>query len=315
MIRADHGLPTVSIIVATYNRSELAARTVRSALDQSLESLEVVVSDDASPDRTVERLREIRDPRLRLHVQPQNTGVWKNWSTALGMARGKYVVFLGDDDQLSRGFAANLATLLDQLPSVGAVFSVLDFVEQSGTLIERLPAPFLEGEERPGRDVASALLAGRLYFGSAMFRRMDAVAAWERSADNGLVADWGLLLRLALQPGFRAAASPAATYFKTSHGGQLGAIRGGEVLRSLADLCNRLAGEVSDPAFRRELRRRSAFERIGYARNQAGLGDLSGCRKSFTTAVVTAPTLPVAWSRLLQAYLWSGRSTRTVRPQ
>lgn len=315
MIRADHGLPTVSIIVAACNRSELAARTVRSALDRSLENLEILVSDDAGPDRTVERPREIRDPRLRLHVQPQNTGIWKNWSTALGMARGKHVVFLGDDDQLSREFAANLATLLDQLPSVGAVSSVLDFNDRSGTLIERLPARFPEREERPRREVASALLAGRLYFGSAMFRRMDAVAARERSADNGLVAGWGLLLRLALQAGFRAAASPAATYFKTSHGGGLGAIRGVEVFRALADLCDRREGEVSDPAFRREPRRRSAFERIGYARRHAGPGDLCGCRKSFTTAVVTAPVLSVARSRLLQAHLWAGRLTRAVRPR
>ncbi len=315
MICADQNSPTVSIVVATYNRSELAVRTVRSALDQSLKNLEVVVSDDASPDRTVERLREIRDPRLRLHVQAQNTGVWKNWSTALGMARGKYVVFLGDDDQLSPGFAQILAQHLDQLPSVGAVFSTLDLVGENNYLLERLPAPFSEGEVRPGQDVARALLAGRLYLGSAMFRRLEAVDGWNQSANDGLVADWGLMLRLALQPSFRASASPAATYFKTTHGGQLGCTRGGEVLRSLSELCSRLAREVQDPSFRRVLRRRSAFERIGYARHQAGLGDLSGCRKSLATAVVTDPFLPFAWSQLLQAYFWPTRLTRPPRKQ
>ena len=51
--------PKVSVLIPCYNQEEVIEQTVLSALTQDYDNLEVVVSDDASLDRTPQILREI----------------------------------------------------------------------------------------------------------------------------------------------------------------------------------------------------------------------------------------------------------------
>jgi glycosyltransferase involved in cell wall biosynthesis len=59
----------ITIGIPTINRSNLALRAIRSALAQTNQDLEVIVSDDASSDDTVQRVREIQDERLVVFEQ------------------------------------------------------------------------------------------------------------------------------------------------------------------------------------------------------------------------------------------------------
>lgn len=86
----------------------------------------VVVSDDASPDDSVGVLRRIADPRLRVQAQAANVGGWRNWAAALGMARGDFVVFLGDDDWLTPDFLRKHLEAFRQHPAVCAGFSPME---------------------------------------------------------------------------------------------------------------------------------------------------------------------------------------------
>ena len=69
----------VTIGIPTINRSQLAMRAIRSALAQTYSDIEVIVSDDASTDDTVERVRAIPDPRLVLFEQKQRLGLVGNF--------------------------------------------------------------------------------------------------------------------------------------------------------------------------------------------------------------------------------------------
>ena len=90
----------VSIGIPTINRSSLALRAIRSALSQTYSDVEVIVSDDASTDDTVERIREIRDPRLVLVEQKERLGLVGNFDFCLRHATGEFFLLLGDDDVL-----------------------------------------------------------------------------------------------------------------------------------------------------------------------------------------------------------------------
>ncbi|MGB6932748.1 MAG: glycosyltransferase family 2 protein [Acidobacteriaceae bacterium] len=90
----------VSIGIPTINRSDLALRAIRSALAQTYSDVEVIVSDDASTDDTVERIREIRDPRVVLFEQKQRLGLVGNFDFCLRHATGEFFLLLGDDDVL-----------------------------------------------------------------------------------------------------------------------------------------------------------------------------------------------------------------------
>jgi len=66
-------MPTVSVIIPAYNAEAFISETVESALNQTFSDLEVIVVDDGSTDRTVERLAEFGD-RIDVHRQA-NAGV------------------------------------------------------------------------------------------------------------------------------------------------------------------------------------------------------------------------------------------------
>ena len=59
--------PLVSIGIPTYNRAaSYLAYTLRSAMEQTYGSIEIIVSDNASTDNTVEFVATVADDRIRL---------------------------------------------------------------------------------------------------------------------------------------------------------------------------------------------------------------------------------------------------------
>ncbi len=79
---------------------------------QTVDSLEVIVSDNASDDETIEVLREFDDERLSVIRQPQNIGAIGNWNACLSAANGKYVTMLSDDDSVASFFLERCNTLI-----------------------------------------------------------------------------------------------------------------------------------------------------------------------------------------------------------
>jgi glycosyltransferase involved in cell wall biosynthesis len=92
--------PFVTIAIPTFNRADLLADCVRAALAQTYPHFEVLVSDNASSDRTPELLAQIDDRRLRVIRQSSNIGLLPNWNACLAGARGNYIVFVSDDDEI-----------------------------------------------------------------------------------------------------------------------------------------------------------------------------------------------------------------------
>jgi glycosyltransferase involved in cell wall biosynthesis len=91
----------VSVLIPSYNQENVIEQTVLSALTQDYDNLEVVVSDDASLDRTPQILREIQEKypeRLKLFLHPTNLGVTKNHTRGLLECRGDFIAFQDGDD-------------------------------------------------------------------------------------------------------------------------------------------------------------------------------------------------------------------------
>src|SRR5437879_1051280 len=90
----------VTIGIPTFNRSSLSIRAIRSALRQTYPHVEILVSDDAYSDDTVERIEEIGDPRLVFYRQRERLGLIDNFDFCLRHATGEFFLLLGDDDVL-----------------------------------------------------------------------------------------------------------------------------------------------------------------------------------------------------------------------
>lgn len=95
--------PDVSVVVAAYNVQAYIERAVRSALDQTGVSLEVIVVDDCSQDQTAAVLASIHDTRLRVLRQPFNAGPSTARNVAMRAARGAWIAVLDGDDAFAPG--------------------------------------------------------------------------------------------------------------------------------------------------------------------------------------------------------------------
>jgi hypothetical protein len=137
--------PQISIIIPTYNRPDLLPRAVKSALAQTVEDLEVIVVDDASPQPVT--LPE--HPRLRIIRQPVNKGGAATRNAGIEAARGRWITFVDDDDQmLPHLVAVSLAALeKTDLPKPVGVLSGLEVVNTDGKIIDtRLPPTLAKGK-------------------------------------------------------------------------------------------------------------------------------------------------------------------------
>jgi succinoglycan biosynthesis protein ExoO len=90
--------PEVSVIIPAYNTEAYLAQAIESALEQTLENIEVIVVDDASTDKTLEVAKSFNDKRLKVLVNEQNLGAAATRNRALREAKGQWVAVLDSDD-------------------------------------------------------------------------------------------------------------------------------------------------------------------------------------------------------------------------
>jgi glycosyltransferase involved in cell wall biosynthesis len=115
-------VPLVSVIVPTYNREELLARSLRSVGQQDYTSLEVVVVDDGGSDDTpavVERFRGLLGQQgIPVHfVQlAENSGPAVARNRGVEAAEGSLLSFLDSDDLMESAFVSITAKLLEKYP-------------------------------------------------------------------------------------------------------------------------------------------------------------------------------------------------------
>jgi glycosyltransferase involved in cell wall biosynthesis len=177
-------MPTVSVIVPTYNRASAVQRTVDSVLDQTYEDFEVIVVDDASTDDTVEVVESYDDPRVTLVSHETNQGGSAARNTGIEAASGTYIAFLDSDDEwLPRKLERQVETLERRDDEWVAAYCGVRMVRESdpgpvGQVLEHLFSRrrVTEGAEG-GEELVRAVLTDDLHTsaGSTLIVRADVV--------------------------------------------------------------------------------------------------------------------------------------------
>lgn len=161
-------MPSLTIGIPTYNRSACVVQTVQRLLHNSDMGFELIVSDNASEDDTIQRLGELSDGRLRTVRQSENLGACANFSFLLDQAKGDYFILHQDDDAVSSDFLSAFSALASEVPNL-ELFATSYWrgnphrgyrSRAFGTLTKRLPelaepsTPIV----LPGKEVAPLLL-------------------------------------------------------------------------------------------------------------------------------------------------------------
>lgn len=128
----------VSVVMAAFNGRPYIIQFVQSLLADLRAQDEVIVVDDASKDGTVEWLKGLTDPRVRLICHERNQGVLASFDEALRTSSHRFV-FLADQDDLwvlgKRDYF--LAKLLDE-PQITVVISDAEFTDDLGHHVSRM---------------------------------------------------------------------------------------------------------------------------------------------------------------------------------
>jgi glycosyltransferase involved in cell wall biosynthesis len=114
------GTPRISVVTATYNRSNVLRWTIASVLRQRITDLEHIVIGDACTDDTADVVAAFGDPRVRFTNLPANCGDQSGPNNAgIALARGDYVALVNHDDLW---FPDHLSAGVELLESSGADF-------------------------------------------------------------------------------------------------------------------------------------------------------------------------------------------------
>lgn len=90
--------PLVSVIIPTYNRSELVCSTIDSILAQSYVPVEIIVVDDGSSDDTVNTVTQRYGAKIIVRTLPHSGLPAVSRNEGIRIARGEFVAFCDSDD-------------------------------------------------------------------------------------------------------------------------------------------------------------------------------------------------------------------------
>lgn len=136
-------MPTVSVIIPSYNHEKFVKECIQSVLDQTYQDFEIIITDDCSTDGTVSIIEQFDDPRVKLFRHRVNRGVSITANNCILHARGKYIAWLSSDDAWYPDKLEKQVQYLDEHPEVGVVFGKVDWIDESGNLITDPSFPYL----------------------------------------------------------------------------------------------------------------------------------------------------------------------------
>ncbi len=138
----------VSVIIPVYGVERYIAATIQSVLDQTYPNYEVLIIDDASPDKSIEICQQFTDPRIKIIRQP-NRGLAGARNTGIRHAQGDYLAFLDADDLWLPDKLEKQVAHLENAPTVGVSFSRSAFIDEAGKPLGTYQMPKLKGITTP----------------------------------------------------------------------------------------------------------------------------------------------------------------------
>ncbi len=158
--------PRLSIGLPVYNGENYLRDALDSFLTQTFEDFEVIISDNASTDKTQEICEEYaaKDQRIRYERQAQNQGAASNYNRTFELARGELFKWAAHDDICLPTFLEKCIEALDQAgPNTVLAYTAATTIDPDGDAV--IPDPYASGDFlRPNSKFAAARVAHTLRY-------------------------------------------------------------------------------------------------------------------------------------------------------
>jgi len=131
----------VSVVIPAYNNAQFLGETIQSVLDQTYPHFEVIVVNDASPDHTLDVVKQFDDPRVRYIVHEENRGLSAARNTGIRAADGEVIALLDGDDLYHPEKLRMHVEFLEAHPDVGVTYNPRFDLNHSSKTIRELWRP------------------------------------------------------------------------------------------------------------------------------------------------------------------------------
>lgn len=163
--------PSITIGMPVYNEERFVGLAIESLLNQSFRNFRLIISDNASTDRTTAICREYakQDSRIKLIVHGENLGAAENFRFVLAGVETPFFMWAGSHDLWDSSYLQELSRTLDRQPDAALAYARTRVIDGEGqTTIECTPDQLSYGDESPrlrGREIVRTLTWCNMVYG------------------------------------------------------------------------------------------------------------------------------------------------------
>lgn len=199
-------MPTVSVVIPSYNVERYVGAAIESALSQTYDDLEVVVVNDGSTDGTATAIEPFRsDPRV-VYVAQENRGLAGARNRGIREAHGEYIGLLDADDLWMPERLTRCVEILAASPEIGWVTTDCFLLEDETPTTKRYYVDVLHRAPEEECSLQQIARANCFFVGGVIRRELfDRLGGFDESLRRA--EDYEMWIRLMLG-GVRAACVP-----------------------------------------------------------------------------------------------------------
>ena len=160
----------VSICIPSYNNESYISKTITSVLNQTYQNFEIIISDDASTDNTIEIAKSFNDSRIKIFNNEINSGLTANWNRSIDLAQGDYIKLVCGDDILYPNCLEKQVKVLDNDTnfSIALVTSHSHVINSIDKVIFKRKSVFKPGENNSEKVMKKCIRIGTNLIGEPM---------------------------------------------------------------------------------------------------------------------------------------------------
>jgi glycosyltransferase involved in cell wall biosynthesis len=135
----NHTRPRVSIGMPVYNGDRFLAEALDAILAQTYADFELIITDNASSDRTQEicQAYAAEDPRIKYYRNERNLGCHRNYNCVFQLASGEYFRWATHDDLCAPQSLEKCVEVLDRNPDVVLCYTKTKLIDEQGAVLEQ----------------------------------------------------------------------------------------------------------------------------------------------------------------------------------
>jgi len=176
----------ISVVTVCYNCEDTIEKTILSVVKQTYSSIEYIIVDGLSSDRTVDVVRKhLKDKRIIFISEPDD-GLYDAMNKAIDIASGDYIIFMNSGDIFaSETVLSDIIEALDGKNEL--VYGNVIRLKHGGRVLEKYGNRYTP---------MFLLLQGRMICHQSIFTRCDIMKEYRFNTDFSITADYDFLTRV-----------------------------------------------------------------------------------------------------------------------